>query len=298
LIDKSIINAVAYMDDLFTVLTEARVCGKCVKRSKEGGEGMFPCSYIVEILTPKRSPQDRVQERLASFAHKYERISAAGCGVSIPDNPMGQLRLSGVEAIRMCGLPVDSAKTIMNLNSFHTKEDMDGLLKTAQEMSIQNLLIVRGDGSPELPKLEPRSIGGERNIATSMDLLRYISKEHSDTFATGAAFNQYNPIPFETNRLKEKIEAGARFVVTQPVIGKDQNVDLLKDFGIPVIIEAWMSRNVDLLYRSVRKQKDERAERYDPIENLKRLHDAYAENCIYLSLLSFKEGWEDILPRL
>jgi methylenetetrahydrofolate reductase (NADPH) len=186
----------------------------------------------------------------------------------------------------------------MNLNTFHTKEDVDDLLKTAQELRIQNLMIIRGDGSPELPRLEPKRIGGRKNIATSADLLRYINNEHADKFVTGAAFNQYNPIPFETNRLKEKIEAGARFVVTQPVIGKDPNVDLLADFGIPVVIEAWMSENVDLLFRSVRKQKDERAKGYDPVENLKRLHDAYPDNCVYLSMLRFKEDWGNILPRI
>jgi 5,10-methylenetetrahydrofolate reductase len=239
-----------------------------------------------------------MHERLDLFAEKYTRIAAAGCGVSIPDNPMGQLRLSAVEAIKMRRLPVDPAKTIMNVNTFHTKDDIDGLLKTAQEMSIRNLLIIRGDGSPELPKLEPTSIGAERNIVTSMDLLRYINKTHPDTFVTGAAFNQYNPIAFETNRLREKIAAGARFVITQPVIGQDPNVDLLKEFGIPVVIEAWMSRNVELLYRSVRKEKDERARGYDPIENLRHLHEAYPGNCVYLSILSFKEDWESILPKL
>jgi methylenetetrahydrofolate reductase (NADPH) len=259
---------------------------------------MFPCSYIVELLTPKRSPEERIHQNLNSFAEKYQRIIAAGCGISIPDNPMGQLRLGAVEAIKMRGLPVDPARAIMNLNTFHTKEELDGLLEAAQEMRLQNLLVIRGDGSPELPKLEPKSIGGEKNIATSIDLLRYINREHSDKFVTGAAFNQYNPIPFETDRLKEKIEAGARFVITQPVIGKDPNVDLLKDFGIPVVIESWMSTNVDLLYRSVRKQKDERAAGYDPIENLKLLHDAYPGNCVYLSILNFKEHWENILPRL
>jgi methylenetetrahydrofolate reductase (NADPH) len=259
---------------------------------------MFPCSYIVEILTPKRSPADKVPDGLASFAEKYKRIAAAGCGVSMPDNPMGQLRLGALEAIQACGLPVDSARAVMNLNTFHTKGEIDSILEKAQDMGIRNLLIVRGDGSPELPKLEPKSIGGEKNIATSMDLLRYIGKGYSGRFVTGAAFNQYNPIRFEMGRLKEKIDAGAQFVVTQPVIGKDPNVDLLKDFGIPVVIEAWMSRNVDLLYRSVRKPKDERAERYDPVENLKRLHEVYPESCIYLSILSFKEDWESILPRL
>lgn len=66
-------------------------------------------------------------------------------------------------------------------------------------------------------------------------------------------------MPSEVNRKKQKVEAeaGAKLVITQPVLGKDLNVDQLKDLHIPVVIEAWMSRNIDLLYKSVRKEKDQ-----------------------------------------
>jgi methylenetetrahydrofolate reductase (NADPH) len=112
------------------------------------------------------------------------------------------------------------------------------------------------------------------------------------------AFNQYSPISFETDRLRQKLEAGAEFVVTQPVIGKDPNVDLLTNFSIPVVIEAWMSKKVNLLYRSVRKEKEERAQGYDPVDNLRVLHDSYPERTVYLSMLSFSQDWKLILPRL
>jgi hypothetical protein len=82
------------------------------------------------------------------------------------------------------------------------------------------------------------------------------------------------------------------------VVGRDPNVDTIEDLGIPVIVEAWMSKDVDLLYQSVRKEKDERVQVYDPIGNLRELHQAYPENCVYLSMLSFKEDWRAILPRL
>ena len=135
-------------------------------------------------------------------------------------------------------------------------------------------------------------------MATSIDLIRYINMEYSNQFITGAAFNPYNPMPFELNRMRHKIDAGAKYVVTQPIIGQDENVDKLKDFNIPVVVEAWMSKNIDLLYRSVGKEKDERAEKYDPTENLKALHASYPECCVYLSMLSFKQDWQEILPRL
>ena len=105
-------------------------------------------------------------------------------------------------------------------------------------------------------------------------------------------------MPFELNRMKQKIDAGAKYAVTQPILGKDENVDRLKDFNIAVVVEAWMSNNIDLLYKSVGKEKDEKAEGYNPFGNLKALHESYPECCVYLSMLSFKQDWQNMLPRL
>jgi hypothetical protein len=69
-----------------------------------------------------------------------------------------------------------------------------------------------------------------------------------------------------------------------------------QSLNITVVIEAWMSKNIDLLYRSVGKEKDEMAEDYDPINNLKALHEFYPECCVYLSMLNFKLDWREILP--
>ena len=104
-------------------------------------------------------------------------------------------------------------------------------------------------------------------------------------------------MPFESDRLAQKIDAGAKFVITQPVLGKDPNVDLLKNFSISVVIEAWMLAKVDLLLMSVQRERDERVQGYDLVKNLEILYDTYPENCVYLSMLSFKQDWKRILPR-
>ncbi|MGD8975327.1 MAG: methylenetetrahydrofolate reductase [Desulfobacterales bacterium] len=259
---------------------------------------MFNYSYVVELLSPKRSAGHQMESFLDRFAERYRRIMDAGCGLSIPDNPMGQPRLGALESIQLRGLSVDPAKVVMNLNTFHTKSELDGLLQNAAQANLKYLLVIRGDGGPLLSKLDPKGVGGKLSVATSIDLIRYINKEFSDQFITGAAFNPYNRMPFELSRMKQKIDAGAKYVVTQPIIGQDENVDKLKDFNIPIVVEAWMSKNIDLLYRSVGKDKDERAEKYDPTENLKALHASYPECCVYLSMLSFKQDWQEILPKI
>jgi methylenetetrahydrofolate reductase (NADPH) len=222
----------------------------------------------------------------------------AGLGVSIPDNPMGQPRMGALECFINKSLPIEPEKVVMNLNTFHTKSDLDTLLKKAAEEGVKYILVVRGDGGPLLPHLDPKDIGGELSVATSIDLIRYINTQYANQFITGAAFNPYKPNSFEIKRMKNKIDAGAKFVVTQPIIGKDENVDRLMELNLPVIVEAWMSKNIELLFKSVGKEMDKRAEEYDPVSNLEMMHDSYPGSCVYLSMLSFKADWHKILPHL
>ncbi len=55
---------------------------------------MFDYPYLVELLTPKRSDSDLIENLLDRFSERYQRIIGAGYGLSIPDNPMGQPRLA------------------------------------------------------------------------------------------------------------------------------------------------------------------------------------------------------------
>ena len=258
---------------------------------------MFNYPYLVELLSPKRARDPDIEDFLDRFAERYQRVIDAGYGITIPDNPMGQPRLSALESIELRALSIYPEKLIMNLNTFHTKNELDELLQKAAKANIKYILVIRGDGGALLSKLDPMSIGGTMNVATSMDLIRYINREYPDQFITGAAFNPYNKTPFELNRMKQKVEAGARYVVTQPIIGKVESVDKLRDFDIPVVVEAWMSNNIDLLYKSVGKKEDDKTKSYDPVENLKVLHEFYPECCVYLSMLSFKQDWRKTLPR-
>ncbi len=259
---------------------------------------MIDCNYLVEILTPKNTDGIIDKASANQFAERYYRVIEHGMGLSVPDNPMGQPRHSFLEMIERAGLPVVPQRTVMNLNTFHSKEELDELLKIAANLGIEYLLVVRGDGGPLLPKLAPKSIGASKSVVTSIDLMRYINREYAEVFTTGAAFNQYNTMPLESERLKLKIEAGAKFVITQPAIGKDAQVDALFRFDMPVVVEAWMSKNIDLFMKSIRSQRQRLGKGFDPLINLRMLHKAYPQSCIYLSMLGFKQSWKAVLPKL
>ena len=260
---------------------------------------MFEYPYIIELLSPKRTDDGHIDiDLLDRFAARFQQIMDAGCGMSIPDNPMGQPRLGALECIDRMSLPIDPEKVIMNLNTFHTKEELDQLLDRAADSNLKHILVIRGDGGPLLPKLDPKEIGGEKSVATSIDLIRYIHRSYSGRFITAAAFNPYKPLRIELERMRQKITAGAAYAVTQPIIGRDTGVDQLLSLDIPVVVEAWMSKNIDLFNKSVGRKTNEQEDDYDPVANLKSLHNHYPDSCVYLSMLSFNQPWIPILPRL
>lgn len=45
---------------------------------------MFNYPYLVELLSPKRSTGDQMEDFLDRFAERYLRIMDEGCGVSMP----------------------------------------------------------------------------------------------------------------------------------------------------------------------------------------------------------------------
>ena len=118
---------------------------------------MFNYPYLVELLSPKRSADDQVEDLLDRFAELYQRIINAGYGISIPDNPMGQPRFSALESIDLRGLSVNPEKIVMNLNTFHTKSGLYGLLQKAAKANLKYLLVVRGDGGPCCPNSIPKA---------------------------------------------------------------------------------------------------------------------------------------------
>jgi len=259
---------------------------------------LWDAPYIIEILTPRKDGDRPVQEDMERFAHRYEQALSSGCAVSIPDNPLGNLRYTALETFDYLGLQTDPEKTLINLNTFHSKDELDLLLQDAARKWLRYVLVVRGDGSPELPKLQPRDLEAEVKMVTSIELLRYMNTRHGDIFCTGAAFNQYKPESVERVKLARKKSAGARFLIAQPVMGEDFIITSLMDEDIPLVLEAWMSPRIELFFKSVKSPLPMNLDNFDPVKNLETLHEVYPRSCVYLSMLHSLSDWRAVLPRL
>jgi methylenetetrahydrofolate reductase (NADPH) len=242
--------------------------------------------YHIEILTPKQN-SEKLEEDLGKFAEKYNTVMEAGYMACITDNPMGLLSFQATDIIPELGLPVKPEQLMIHLNTFHTREALDGILDTAARMGAKYILAITGDGNERLPKLKPEAIGETCNSVTSVELIRYIRARHPGVFSIGVAFNPYEPQDHELEKMRRKADAGAEFICTQPIIGRDERVYALKSFGLPVVIDAWMSKKLHLLSECVGYTIPEDTP-YDPIANLRDLRRAYPDCGLYLALVSYK----------
>ena len=243
-------------------------------------------AFHVEILTPKLDAPD-IEAELAKFGDKFRAVMDAGYVICITDNPMGHMSVTAMEAIEALELPVHPDRLCIHLNTFHTKKDFDATLRAIHDAGGRDLLIVSGDGSQHLHRLEPDEVGIACQTVTSVELLRYIDREYPGQFNCGVAFNPYEPQDSELAKMERKAEAGARFIITQPVIGRDERVEHLRRFGLPVILDAWMSKKLHLLSECVGTTIPEGTP-YDPIQNLKDLRTYFPDYGLYLALLGFK----------
>ncbi|GHU72492.1 hypothetical protein AGMMS49992_08570 [Clostridia bacterium] len=244
--------------------------------------------YHVEIIPPKQD-SETLEADLQTFAEKYRRVMASGYCACITDNAMGLLAFQGLETIEYLNLPVPPEQVMIHLNTFHTKQNLDEILDSGIKMGLKYILVVSGDGSERLPKLQPADVGADgASSVTSVELIQYI-RHYYPTYELGVAFNPYEPAEHEFDKMERKLAAGATFIITQPIIAQNAVVDelLLKYPEIPAVVEAWMTKKLFLLSDVVGYKIPEDAE-YKPIDTLRSLHAWYPTCGVYLSLLGFK----------
>ncbi len=121
--------------------------------------------------------------------------------------------------------------------------DIDGVLENFAKHGIENVLALRGDrptGQAEPPE------GWFPDFKNAVHLIRHIRERFSDTFSIGCAgYPEKHPEApdFETDlrRLKEKVDAGADFIITQLYFRNEDFFRFIKrcrEIGITVPIIA------------------------------------------------------------
>ena len=255
----------------------------------------------IEILPPKQD-SEKLDADLELFADKFNRVMESGYAVCITDNAMGKLSFQATELLNELELTVpDPEQMHVHLNTFHTKENLHEILDICVAKNFRNILVISGDGSERLPKLQPEDLADLIDVSgvqsvTSVTLLKYIRARHPGFFKLAVAFNPYEPEEHEFEKLERKIEAGAEHIITQPIIPSAYAVldkMIAKYPNIPVTLECWMSKKLHLLSDAVGYTIPEDTP-YDPFECLAELQKVYPKCGLYLALVGFKTQWDTI----
>ncbi len=135
----------------------------------------------------------------------------------------------------------------------YSREEIDSFSKILQKNGLQNILALRGDANPNVPAKE--------DFHHACELTAYL-KTKGDFCVGGACYPECHPQSpdrvFEMRHLKEKVDAGSEFLVSQLFFDNNMFYSFLEDCRIagidvpvvpgimPVINKAQIERMVSL----------------------------------------------------
>lgn len=242
-------------------------------------EGQF--AVCLELLPPKGLDCSRMIERARlCLEHGVHAIN-------IPDGPRASARMSAMAAA--CILERDvGVETIVHYvcrdrNLLGIQSDLIG----AAALGLRNILCVTGDP----PKLGPYPNSTAVFDIDAIGLVNMCSRLNSGRdlggsdlgrsthFSVGVGANPVSPnLERELRRFRFKVEAGARWAITQPIFDADRLfrfLDEVEDHGIPIIAGIWpfsSLRNAEFMANEVPgvvvpPQYIKRMARYDSAED-------------------------------
>ena len=240
----------AYLEETGTEV-EARVCPTVVRPEPAKGESVRPTLLAqhleagdfvvsVELSPPKGFSPSALVERARALAGS--RVVDA---INITDSPMARVRMGAIAACSMIqnevGLETILHLTTRDRNIMGLQSDLIG----AHAIGVRNVLALTGDP----PSLGTFSDATGVFDVDSVGLVRIINemKQGRDTagtdlgqlggFCVGVAVDPTKPdLAGEANRLRAKIEAGAEFVMTQPIYDLELWHHFLSVYGEPISI--------------------------------------------------------------
>lgn len=188
---------------------------------------------IAELLPPKNAGTEKLLDTAVA-------LKSAGAEVlSFPENPLAQVRMSSIAAAgvvkKTLGLEAIFHYTCRDRNLIGLQSDLLG----SYALGLRYVLAVTGD---------PASMGGDPQASSVFDvdsiklvtLIENMKKAMGLDIRAGVAFNpNFDDMSGQLRRLKRKIEAGAEFVMTQPVFdpGKAAEVcSAVRDLKVPVYL--------------------------------------------------------------
>ena len=164
------------------------------------GRGDFVIT--LEISPPRDSATDEFIQIV-----RDNRVDA----INVPDNQRGIPRLSSLAASKI--LLDNKIEPIMHLSCANrNRTEMESLILGAEALKIPNLLIMTGD-HPLVGNRKDAKAVFDIDSVEALKLAKKASKLH-----LGAVANQMSNIELQAELVNRKVDAGAEFIQTQPVL--------------------------------------------------------------------------------
>ena len=175
---------------------------------------------------------------LKKKARSIRRCNRIGAFISVTDSAAGVLRLHNLSMLCLLADPVFSEKwlgtdalvweprrTIVHLTRNHSIAWLEQFFIRCKSLGFENFLVITGD---PLKAVKFKAVTAEAALAMSEDdrqkhrlknsieLLRFTRALHPEFF-TGVGHDPFMKQTVAEKHLKGKLEAGAQFIITQPV---------------------------------------------------------------------------------
>ncbi|MGB8455196.1 MAG: bifunctional homocysteine S-methyltransferase/methylenetetrahydrofolate reductase [Anaerocolumna sp.] len=172
-------------------------------------------------------PFDAKDDQIIGCAHK---LKASGADIiTMADSPMGRSRvdsiLMGIKLMRETGISVMPHVCCRDKNMIAMRSGLLG----AYANGIRNILIVTGDPIPSENRQSTTGVFDYNSIQL-MNYVKEMNREHfsEEPIYYGGALNYgRGPVEKVIERMKKKMEAGARYFLTQPIF-TDEDVERIQ----------------------------------------------------------------------
>jgi methylenetetrahydrofolate reductase (NADPH) len=192
---------------------------------------MFDDRFVVtiEVVPPNGPDPSTVLDALASVG------GLSFYGFSVATNPVAKPRMS---AMALCAMIQQRTRkpAILHLTTRdHNRLSLQGELWGALAMGIETVMVATGD----FVALKDRQ---HTTTVRDLDVYALVHMARETGLHTGVVFDaapENHGLSRAVDHLKRKVDAGAQFVVSQPVYdeaGANELAEAIGDLGIPVIM--------------------------------------------------------------
>jgi len=172
---------------------------------------------------------------------------------SIATNPVAKPRMSAMATCTLTQQTTGKPAVLHCTTRDHNRLSLQGMLWGAQALGIHTILAATGDMVAFTDRLNTTTV-------RDLDVMGLVTMARQSGMQTGVVIDPHpeaNGFDLAIDRLVQKVDAGAQFVVTQPIydlVSADAMADATQKAGIPIImgiLPLRTARHADFLHNKV-----------------------------------------------